>query len=168
MTEVFCARAIVTMNPDQPLATHVAVDDGRIIAVGDKEDAKDWGFKIDDRYGDRVITPGFVEGHAHLVTGGIWDFIFVGAHSRPHPDGRQISSVRDNAAVVARLQSERQPGKPVVGWGFDPIFVPGAHLSRRDLDHVDSTVPVAAVAFEPASDDGQFGGSGYGRIHAGS
>jgi predicted amidohydrolase YtcJ len=145
MTETFCARAIVTMNPDQPLATHVAVDDGRIIAVGDKNDAADWGFRIDERYGEFVMLPGFVEGHAHLVTGGIWDFIYVGAHPRPHPDGRQISSVRDNAAVVARLQSERQTGKAVIGWGFDPIFVPGERLSRWDLDQVDSAVPVAVM-----------------------
>ena len=33
-TTVFVARKILTMNPMQPEATHVAVREGRILAVG--------------------------------------------------------------------------------------------------------------------------------------
>jgi predicted amidohydrolase YtcJ len=145
MIEVFRARAIVTMDPTRPLATHVAVDDGRIVAVGEACDADGWGAAVDERYADCVIMPGLVEGHGHIVTGGIWDFVYVGAHPRPHPDGAMVDGIRDNAAVVARMKAERQPGKPVIGWGFDPIFVTGPNLSRRELDQVDSTVPVVVL-----------------------
>ena len=145
MSNTFRARAIVTMDPARPTATHVAVADGQIVAVGEQSDADDWGFPVDNRYADLVIMPGFVEGHGHLVTGGIWDFIYVGAHPRPHPDGPMIGGLRYNSAVGARLKAERQPGKPVIGWGFDPIFVAGPHLSRWDLDLVDTDVPVAIL-----------------------
>ena len=33
-TAVFSARRIITMNPSRPFATHVAVREGRIVAVG--------------------------------------------------------------------------------------------------------------------------------------
>lgn len=145
MSDTFRARAIITMDPARPTATHVAVADGRIIAVGTQSDADGWGFPVDDRYAEQVIMPGFVEGHGHLVTGGLWDFIYVGAHPRPHPDGPVIGGLRENTRVVERLRAERQPGKPVIGWGFDPIFVSGPHLSRRDLDLVAPEVPVVIL-----------------------
>jgi hypothetical protein len=34
MTTIFQARKILTMNPSRPLATHVAVRDGRILGAG--------------------------------------------------------------------------------------------------------------------------------------
>jgi predicted amidohydrolase YtcJ len=33
-TTIFQARKIITMNPSRPLATHVAVRDGRILGAG--------------------------------------------------------------------------------------------------------------------------------------
>ena len=36
-TTVFEARTVLTMNPAQPRATHVAVRDGRILSVGSQD-----------------------------------------------------------------------------------------------------------------------------------
>ena len=41
-TKVFTARKILTMNPAQPAATHVAVQNGKIIAVGGEADMAAW------------------------------------------------------------------------------------------------------------------------------
>ena len=35
---IFSARKIITMNPSQPQATHVAVRDGRILGAGSLDD----------------------------------------------------------------------------------------------------------------------------------
>src|SRR5438309_8845975 len=65
-TIVYAARRIVTMNPSQPFATHVAVRDGRILGAGSLDSLKGWGtFDLDERFADKVILPGFVEGHSH-------------------------------------------------------------------------------------------------------
>ncbi len=40
---IFAARKIITMDPDRPEATHVAVQDGRVLAVGDASCADAWG-----------------------------------------------------------------------------------------------------------------------------
>ncbi|MDA4542651.1 amidohydrolase, partial [Escherichia coli] len=71
---VYAARKIITMNPMQPEATHVAVRDGRILAVGDLARCTAWGeCRIDERFADQVLLPGLVEGHCHLKEGSMWD-----------------------------------------------------------------------------------------------
>ena len=73
-TTVFVARDIITMNASRPHATHVAIRDGRIIGAGSAEDAESWGpFTLNEDFADKVLVPGFVEGHAHAMEGGIWD-----------------------------------------------------------------------------------------------
>ena len=70
-TIVFTARKILTMNPRQPEATHVAVRDGRVLAVGSLDRMEAWGpFDLDERFADKVLMPGLVEGHSHLMAGG--------------------------------------------------------------------------------------------------
>ena len=78
-TTIYAARRIVTLNPAQPVATHVAVRDGRILAVGDLDRMAAWGdFTVDTTFADKVLVPGFVEGHCHLKEGGMWDMPYLG------------------------------------------------------------------------------------------
>lgn len=146
-TTIFSARRIITMDPSRPDATHVAVsDDGMILAVGTQDEIGDWGDAVtDDRFRDKVLMPGFVEGHAHLMEGSIWQFTYLGHFDRVAPDGRHWPGVTTTKALIARLSetAAQQPEGPVIGWGFDPLFVPGARLSRQDLDLVSTDRPVA-------------------------
>ena len=63
---------IITMETDYSRAEALAVKDGRIIFVGDREDAEAY---IGENtramhYGDSYIYPGFIEGHCHPVGAG--------------------------------------------------------------------------------------------------
>ena len=88
-TTVYVARKILTMNPRQPEATHLAVRDGRILAVGDLARMQAWGrHRLDTRFEGKVLMPGLVEGHCHLKEGGMWVFPYVGWFDRTGPDGR--------------------------------------------------------------------------------
>ena len=70
---VFQAKRIITMDPNQPDATHVAVQEGNILAVGDANCADQWGAVThDDSLAHAVLMPGFVEGHAHMMAGAMW------------------------------------------------------------------------------------------------
>ena len=42
---VFVAKKVVTMDPSLPVATAVAVSDGKILSVGSLEDLKPWTTK---------------------------------------------------------------------------------------------------------------------------
>jgi predicted amidohydrolase YtcJ len=149
-TTVFQARKIITMNPRQPEATHVAVRDGRILAVGSLERMRARGdFELDSRYASQVLMPGLVEGHSHLMAGGLWQFPFVGFHARTAPDGKVWSGCRDFDAVVARLiELEAQiedPARPLLAWGFDPIFFGSERMTVRHLDRVSTTRPIVIL-----------------------
>ena len=146
-TTIFSARRIITMDPSRPQATHVAVSaDGLILAVGGPDDMSDWGDAVlDARFDDKVLMPGFVEGHAHLMEGSIWQFTYLGHFDRIAPDGVTWPGLPSNEAVIARLRAAAQNtvDGPVIGWGFDPLFVPGERLTRADLDQVSADRPVA-------------------------
>lgn len=68
MTIIYSARKIITMNPSRATATHVAVRDGRILGVGSLKELETWGdYKLDERFAEKVLMPGLVEGHAHTM-----------------------------------------------------------------------------------------------------
>jgi len=141
---VFQARKILTMNPVQPQATHVAVRDGRVLAVGDLERAGAWGnYTLDTRFADQVLMPGLVEGHAHLTAGGLAQYSFVGFHPRPAPTGVSWPGCRSFDEVVAQLQAAEaalsDPDAPLLAWGFDPIFFGSERMTVEHLDRVSTT-----------------------------
>lgn len=146
-TTVFAARRIITMNPAQPVATHVAVRDGRILSVGSLDRMHAWGdFDLDTRFADKVLMPGLVEGHSHLVAGGLWRFPFVGMHPRTAPDGKVWPGCRNFDEVVARLREAdarmADPVAPLLAWGFDPIYFGNDRMTIEHLDRVSVTRPV--------------------------
>ena len=143
---VFTAKRVVTMNPAQPLATHVAVRDGRILAVGSAAEMADFSpVEVDDRFAGKVILPGFVEGHSHLHEGAAWRDPYLGFFNRRAPDGRVVAGLRSLDAVVARLRevaASSAGGAPLTAWGFDPIYFDGRRMVLADLDAVTQDRPV--------------------------
>lgn len=147
---VFQARKILTMNPMQPEATHVAVRDGKVLAVGDLARMQAWGdFTLDARFADKVLMPGLVEGHSHLMAGGLWQFPFVGFHARTAPDGKVWSGCVDFEAVIERLcaieTTLTDPAAPLLAWGFDPIFFGRERMTVHHLDRVSTTRAVVIL-----------------------
>ena len=74
---IFAARTILTMNPAQPQATHVAVRDSTVLAVGGEADMAAWpdAERIDHLRG-KVLMPGLIEAHSHLMEGAMWDAVY--------------------------------------------------------------------------------------------
>src|SRR3569832_1246759 len=78
-TVVYRASRIITMDQPRPQATHVAVRDGLILAVGDADCAAPWGpFRRDDCYCDSLLFPGFVEGLFHMLSGAMLSYAYAG------------------------------------------------------------------------------------------
>jgi len=161
-TTVYSARRIHTMNPAQPTASHVAVRDGRILAVGDLARLQAWGpHTLDERFADKVLLPGFVEGHCHLKEGSLWEWPYLGWFDRRDPAGKVWPGLRSMAAVVARLaeidaemiaptstaaaeaEASGAAQAPLIAWGFDPIYFGGERMTVAHLDGVgDGTRPI--------------------------
>ena len=148
-TTIFQARRIHTMNPARPEATHVAVRDGRILGVGALAELHGWGdATLDTRLADKILLPGFVEGHSHVSEGAFWRMVYVGFHDRIDPHGMRWTGLPSLAEVIERLRHAlaASPGDdPLLAWGFDPIYFADRRCTRHDLDRVTTGRPVVML-----------------------
>lgn len=144
---IFVARKIITMNPSNPEATHVAVRDGRILGAGSLEEVAGWGtYSLDETFQDHVLVPGMIEVHAHSTEGATGILPYVGYFDRPAPDGSILEGISSVPSLIARLKEldnqMTDPDEPLVAVGFDPIYFPAPRLSATDLDAVSTTRPI--------------------------
>ena len=149
-TTIYRARKILTMNSRRPEATHVAVRDGRILGTGALEDLAGWGeHELDERFADKVIVPGFVEGHCHSWEGGAWEDVYLGFFDRTAPNGVVHRGLKSIDEVVERFRAAEarlsDPDTAAMGWGFDPIFFGGRRMMAADLDRVSATRSVLVM-----------------------
>ena len=149
-TTIYSARKILTMNPNQREVSHVAVRDGRILGAGALSDLDGWGdYTLDDRFADKVLMPGLIEGHAHTMEGTLWRNVYVGWFDRMDPDGKIWPGLKSIDAVVERLSEEdarlTDPDAPLPGWSLDPIYMGNQRVTRHDLDRVSTTRPIGVL-----------------------
>lgn len=148
---VFVAKKIVTMDPSLPIATAVAVSDGKILSVGSIEDLKPWTSRyptiINRDFADKVIYPGFVEAHAHPLLGGLlYSMPLVTPQPVPNPWGKGFPGVPTAQAALAQLKQYstaiQDPSKPLLAWGFDEVAM-DISPDRQFLDQVSDSRPIA-------------------------
>ena len=149
-TTVYSAKNIVTMNAQKPDASHVAVRDGRILAVGSSDEVATWGpYELDEQFADKVLFPGLVEGHAHTMEGTLWRYVYCGYFDRMDPSG---TTHRGNTSIDAVLEALKaaeakmdDPDSPLTGWQLDPIYLENKPVTRAQLDNVSTTRPIGVL-----------------------
>lgn len=138
---IYRARKVITLYHSMPVASHIAVRDGRVLAVGGESLTGEFTApRIDDRFADNVIMPGFVEGHGHATEGLYWRFTYLGFYDRRDPAGRLWPGVKTLEACVERLAEAEaalaDPDATLCAWGFDPIFFGDQRMTVAHLDRV--------------------------------
>ena len=147
---IYRARRILTMNPARPEATHVAVRDGRILGAGTPAELAGWGpATLDERFAEKVLMPGLVEGHSHASEGTFWRYVYLGRFDRMDPDGKVWPGADSIDAIIARMKETQStlaaPDAPLSGWGLDPIYYGDRRVTRQDFDAVSSTRPIGVM-----------------------
>ncbi|MEO0910433.1 MAG: amidohydrolase family protein, partial [Pseudomonadota bacterium] len=150
MIKIYSARKILTMKSSQPTANYVAVRDGLILGAGDLDSLTGWGeYELDDRFSDKVIMPGFVEGHAHTMEGTLWRHTYCGYFDRMDPDGKVWPGIKTKEGVLERLKQAEQeitdPDAPLPGWQLDPIYFDNERITRKDLDQISTSRPIGVL-----------------------
>lgn len=145
---IYVAKEVVTLDPNKPSATAVAVVGDRILAVGSLDDLKaaagEQKYTIDETFAEKVIVPGFIAQHDHpLLTAltmmseiiAIEDWVLpsgtVPAAKTPEEYRKQLTEAN------AKLKN---PGEMLVTWGYHHIF--HGKLTRADLDQISPTRPI--------------------------
>ena len=109
---IYTAREIVTMDPQKPTATAVAVVGDRILAVGTvaelQKAAGSQPYSVDATFASKVLTPGFIAQHMHPVLAALTmrtDIIAI--EDWVLPSGT-VPAVRDRAGYLKRLRAPRR------------------------------------------------------------
>ncbi len=148
---LFTAKKIITMDEDHPLATAVAVKDGRILAAGKKDElifhlnrSAFCSYTVDDRFSDKVLMPGLVDAHTHVeLQGFIYAGHFVSQIPWPDPAGGFSPVCPDKTAVIKRLKTladSLAEGAPIFAVAYDENTA--GDLTLADLDGVSESRPV--------------------------
>ncbi len=105
MFTIYRAKRILTMNPSRPEADHVAVRDGMILGVGSLSELAGWGaYQLDETFADKVLMPGLIEGHSHVMEGTFWRYTYCGFFDRMDPSGKVWAGLPSITAVIDRLK----------------------------------------------------------------
>jgi predicted amidohydrolase YtcJ len=148
---VYVAKKIVTMDRGWPLATAVAVRDGKILSVGSLDELKPWLDKyphtIDRAFADKIIFPGFIEPHGHPLIGGTsMTRPLLTYLPTPNPYGPPFPGVKTKQEAASKLREyvgkAKSGDETILAWGYDVVAMGGEHLSKADLDAVSVTQPI--------------------------
>jgi predicted amidohydrolase YtcJ len=129
---------VLTMDPAQPRAQAVAIDAGKIVAVGTDTDIAALATpatKVIDAQG-RSLLPGFVESHLHLVLGGV------------ELEQLQIGGVYgfDDLSAAFADYAKKHPQNALLmaqGAAYEILQHP---VTRHDLDRVIADRPIAMMS----------------------
>lgn len=145
---VYTAALIRTLEPALPEATAVAVQDGRIVAVGTLEDMEPVlrlrGGQIDRQFENRVIVPGFIDPHVHPSLPAILtQFPFLAPDDWSLPTG-EFPGATTPAAYKRGLQAlaaeHSDLDTPFITWGYHPLW--HGEVWRDDLNQWFGDQPV--------------------------
>lgn len=144
---IVVARRVLTIEEQPSVATAVAIEGGRIAAVGSLDEVRaavgERAFTVDRRFADKVLVAGFVDPHVHpTLAATILPLEIVSAVEWETPRGR-TRPVRDRDAFLARLReldAATAPGEWLLTWGYHRPY--HGELGRADLDAVSTTRPV--------------------------
>jgi len=150
--KIFTAKKIITMYPEQPFATAVAVKDGRILGTGSLPELKYWldrsafsSYEIEGKFKDKILMPGLVDAHTHVeVQALIYSGHFVAQIPWPRPGGGFYPVYPTKADVLNRLKEldkKLPPGEILYAAAYDENKA-GGFLHVDDLDDVSCDRPI--------------------------
>ncbi len=121
-----------TGDSTAPWAQGIATRGDTILAVGDSADIMRYigdGTRVLAN-GKALVTPGFMDGHVHLLDGG---------YQLASVDLRTANTPAEFIARLKDFAAERRPGEWILGGDWDHERWPGAPLPRKEW--IDSVTP---------------------------
>ncbi|MBW2414335.1 MAG: amidohydrolase [Deltaproteobacteria bacterium] len=135
------AEAVVTMDPQRPRAASVAVRDGRIAAVGDRDTVHEQrgpGTEVVD-LGSACLLPGLIEPHTHPdLCAQCYAWVDVSGFN--HPRVEQVETVLRDAVNAA------SPDEWIYAFGLDPMLTADLGTwGRARLDAISPDNPLVVM-----------------------
>ncbi len=133
---------VLTLNEANDTASAVAVEDGRILSVGDDEALlaqADEATELVD-LGGKTMIPGIYDAHSHFSATGT--IALFNANLNSPPIGA-IESIADIIVLLSDRAATLSDGEWIQGFGYDDTLLSdNRHPTRQDLDQVSTTHPI--------------------------
>lgn len=143
---IFYGGPIVTVNQNNDELQALAVQNGKIVAVGSKDTVtKEWQgktTKVVDLKG-QTLMPGFVEPHVHIMITAVFEGLGLNLSNFTLPYDTKETLIAKMRAHLKTIP----PGAWLFGFGVDPARTSPfmAELNADDLDKVSKDVPIFIV-----------------------
>ncbi len=147
-TVVYTAKLIRTMEPALPEATAVAVEDGKVLAVGSLDSLSPLiasrGARIDRQFEDKVMTPGFIDPHVHPTLPAVltqFPFLAPDDWYLPTGDFPGATTPEGYRSALQNLVAQHDDASvPFVAFGYHPLW--HGEVWRNDLNDWFGDTPV--------------------------
>ncbi len=128
---------ILTMNPENPDATAIAVKNYKFLVVGDDDSVIDLvgtAKRVID-LGGKTVVPGFVDAHTHIT--------YAGMRSS-HIDLEDARSIDEVKKILKDALPRYSPGEWIRGYNWDESkWKESRYITAEDLDEVSTEHPIA-------------------------
>ena len=144
MKTLYHNGTIITVNDAQPIADALLIEDGKILAVGDRETVmahQDAQTQQVDLEGHTML-PGFIDGHGHIGN------VLAGLPMVSPPPNGTIDSKEKLLDALRQMIADGRVLKNgwLVSGGYDNAFFENnAHPTRAELDQVSTEVPMIVL-----------------------
>ncbi len=142
---IYPARAVITMQAGTQDTNAIAVQDGLILSVGEAEtlQAQLPGAEVNEVFADRVIVPGLIDPHIHMVLSSVqYALPLTPPWPMATPNG-MVEGLPDRGAFLKRLRDldvAAPAGEPLIVYGYhNLVFGP---LDRHELDTITTDRPL--------------------------
>lgn len=141
---IYTAENILTLNPKAPTAEAVAVNDGKIVAVGSLKDLKKQikGAPVETKFAGKTLVPGLIDPHVHMMLGStLYALDFIPPWDMQTPKGT-VKGLPDRESLLARIAEleATAPDGPLILYGYHNLVQ--GDIDRQDLNKVSTTRPI--------------------------
>lgn len=135
MSQLFINGKIFTSNPDNPTATCMLVENGKIAWIGEQAHCPQTDAETIDLQGKRIL-PGLIDAHLHPL-------YLASAAKQIACTEPFVRSIDELVQAVLQQRQLQKEGEWIEGWGYDEgKLVDKRSPNRYDLDCVVSDAPV--------------------------
>ncbi len=148
---IYQAKEIVTMEPGWPSAKFVLVKGDTIRATANSlAELKYYQVPsqcLDKTFQDKVIVPGFIEAHSHMLLGGLTaNLPKVYPNAITHADGSIFAGVTSAEQAIELIKyyvdNFNKPDETLMIWGWDVLTMGGLHLDKYILNKISASQPI--------------------------